>query len=116
MNHISSIFFFPYGRGDLGRTPTFSQTDLLVQHSFQLKGTELNLNMNVQNLFDQDTATGYYTTPYRDNINVPYPDFFRGFDPVAYATANNLRPDARYSQESAFQNRRIIRLQARITF
>ena len=26
----------PYGRGDLGRTPVFSQTDLLVQQQFQL--------------------------------------------------------------------------------
>ena len=33
-----NISFFPYGRGDLGRTPTFSQVDLLLQQDFRLPG------------------------------------------------------------------------------
>ena len=95
MNHLSGIFFYPFGRGDLGRTPVYSQTDLLVQHTLNLpRGTRLNASINVENLFDQDTITSIFPTVYRDNINIPFTDFFKGFDPNAYAKANNLRPDA----------------------
>ena len=31
-----NIAFFPNGRGDLGRTPTYSQVDLLLQQEFRL--------------------------------------------------------------------------------
>lgn len=116
MNHISSIFFYPFGRGDLGRTPTYSQTDLLVGHTLTMLGSRVNLHVNVQNLFDQDVETNRNTTPYRDNLNVPYPEFFQGFDPVAYATANRLRPDPRFGITSAYQQRRVIRLNVRVNF
>jgi outer membrane receptor protein involved in Fe transport len=116
MNHLSGIFFFPFGRGDLGRTPTFSQTDLLVQHTFGLGKYRLNVNANVLNLFDQDIVTGVFTQPYRDNINLSFVDFFNGFDPAAYARANNVRNDARFLLPSLYQSRRAIRLNAKITF
>jgi hypothetical protein len=45
---------FPFGRGDLGRTPAYSQTDLAVSHEFRLaRGMRLRLEANVRNLFDQ---------------------------------------------------------------
>lgn len=119
MNHLSGIFFFPFGRGDLGRTPVYSNTDLLVQHTFKMPGhSRVNVNANIQNLFDQDTVTGIYNVFYRtgDNINLAFTDFFKGFDPVAYGTANRLRLDARFKMSSAYQSRRTIRLQARISF
>jgi hypothetical protein len=31
-----NINFFPFGRGNLGRTPAFSQVDLLLQQDFRL--------------------------------------------------------------------------------
>jgi hypothetical protein len=117
MNHLSGIFFFPYGRGDLGRTPVLSQTDLLVQHTFRLgRGYSVNVNANVINLFDQDIVTRSFTQPYRDNITLPFTDFFNGFDPVAYATANKLRNDARFGLPDQYQGRRAIRLNAAIRF
>ena len=117
MNHLSGIFFYPFGRGDLGRTPVYSQTDLLVQHTLNLpRGTRLNASINVENLFDQDTITSIFPTVYRDNINIPFTDFFKGFDPNAYAKANNLRPDARFTLPTAYQPRRTIRLMAKILF
>jgi outer membrane receptor protein involved in Fe transport len=117
MNHLSGIFFYPFGRGDLGRTPVYSQTDLLVQHTLNLpRGTRLNASINVENLFDQDTITSIFPTVYRDNINIPFTDFFKGFDPNAYAKANNLRPDARFTLPTAYQPRRTIRLMAKVLF
>jgi hypothetical protein len=37
----------------------------------------MNLNVNVTNVFDQDTATGYNTTPYRDALNLSNEAFHR---------------------------------------
>ena len=119
MNHLSAIYFFPYGRGDLGRTPTFSQTNLLVQHTVKMfKSSTLNVNVNITNLFAQDTWTSLSTSPYRDNINLSFTDFFKGFDPAAYAAvpSNNVRKDARFMIPSAYQGRRAIRLNASIRF
>ena len=118
MNHLSGIFFFPNGRGDLGRTPTFSKTDLLVQHDLRLSRYTVNVNMNIDNLFDQDTVTGLFSQPYRDNINLPFTEFFKGFDPAAYASvpANNVRPDARFLLPSTYLGRRVIRFNASISF
>jgi hypothetical protein len=112
------IGFFPYGRGDLGRAPAYSQTDLFVQQDVRLTGrTRVSIGVNVSNLFDQDTATAYTVTPYRDGFNLPDEQFFGGFDPEAIVAANpSFRRDARYGLANGFQDRRSIRLQARFTF
>ena len=76
--------FFPYGRGDLGRAPAYTQTDLFVEQHIRLTGrTRVSLGVNVANLFDQQTETAYVVTPYRDNFNLPDAQFFGGFDPAA---------------------------------
>ncbi|HET7705906.1 MAG TPA: TonB-dependent receptor [Thermoanaerobaculia bacterium] len=53
----NGVPFFPFGRGNLGRTPNVSRTDLLVTQPFQILNTRLEFSVNVLNLFDQDTAT-----------------------------------------------------------
>jgi hypothetical protein len=46
------------GRGDMGRTPVLTRTDLLVSHEFGFQSTrKLRLELNVINLFNQKTAT-----------------------------------------------------------
>ncbi|HYT68135.1 MAG TPA: TonB-dependent receptor [Vicinamibacterales bacterium] len=51
------------GRGSDGRTPVFSQTDVFVQHGFKVGGgRELQLQLNVLNVFDQRTVTRKATT------------------------------------------------------
>ena len=65
------------GRLSDGRTPTFSQTDLLVQHGFRLGGgRQLQLSMNVLNLFNQDTAIARFSTEHRVNGVTPDQDLF----------------------------------------
>ncbi len=55
-------------RGDLGRTPMFSQTDLSWTHRYSF-GNEgkysLAFDFNVLNVFNQDTVTSLTTTRYR---------------------------------------------------
>ena len=113
-----NMAFFPYGRGDLGRAPAYSQTDLFLQQTIPLKGqVRASLGMNVTNLFDQDTATAYFVTRYRDGFNLPDAQFFAGFDPEAVVAATpSIRRDARYGLANGYQDRRSIRLQARISF
>jgi hypothetical protein len=114
------------GRGDLGRGPTFSQTDLQIQHGFRLPGrTRVDLSANIINLFDQDTFTNIQNTPYRDAIPInSQTGFFQGFNADAIVAAVNsnatttddIRRDPRYKQASTFQGARSIRLNVRFTF
>ncbi len=63
---------FINGRGDLGRTPVTSQIDLYIQHDFRLFGSSrFNVNLNVDNVFNQDAVSSYTTTPWRNNFTVP---------------------------------------------
>jgi hypothetical protein len=65
------------------------------------------------NLFDQDTATGYNTTPYRDAINLPNEAFrFRvsGREHRGHPSGSTLPPGQR------FLARREIRVMARLIF
>ncbi len=51
-----------YGRGNLGRTPAFSQTDFAVQHRYKIKEDyAVEFNFNVLNLFNQATVLGVQT-------------------------------------------------------
>ena len=112
-----NINFFPYGRGDLGRTPTFSQVDLLIQQDVRLRnGMSVSIGLNALNLFDQKTVTTLNGTPYRDQFNVSDAQFFAGFDPAAVAAAQKFRPDARFGKASAYQDARVIRLQTKLMF
>jgi len=107
------------GRGNLGRSPVFSQTDLQVQHGFRLPGhTRIDVSANILNVFDQATFTNVTNTPYRDAIPInSLTGFFNGFDADAIAAATpTIRKDARYKQASAFEGTRTIRLNARFTF
>jgi hypothetical protein len=46
------------GRGDMGRTPALTRTDLLVSHEFSLADRKrVRFELNLQNLFNQKIAT-----------------------------------------------------------
>ena len=60
---VTPQIFYP--RGDLGRTPTFTQTDLGVTHRYRFGRDSrytVALDVNIQNLWDQDTVTAIYPT------------------------------------------------------
>ncbi len=114
------IPFYPFGRNNLGRTPMFYRTDLLIQHDFRLFDSHrINVGVNFENLFDHATVTRNFTTAYRDTFNVSDQAFFSGtFDPVALQAAApaTYRPDPRYLQVDQWQERRQMRLQIRYSF
>jgi hypothetical protein len=54
-NHQTEVM--PEGRGDMGRTPFFSKTDLLLSHELEMAGNKrLRFELNVLNAFNQKTA------------------------------------------------------------
>ena len=113
------IPFYPYGRGDLGRTDMLHQTDFYLQHTFRFGDQRFNVGLNVTNLFDQDIVTRNFATRYRDSFNVSDQAFFSGtFDPVAIATPApaSYRPDPRFLLADQYQNRRVLRLNLNFSF
>jgi hypothetical protein len=122
---MKSVPVFDQGRGNMGRTPTFSQTDLFVWHQFRFPGDmQFQVGASIDNLFDQDTTTRLFTTRYRDALPVGDVQFFAGVDTAALVqqlnsdaiTTNNIRLDARFAQPDQFQGPRTFRLQARVSF
>jgi len=98
INYQGYAWVFYKGRGDLGRTPVEQAADLLIQHDIKLgKRMRVNVNLNIANLFDSDTAISIYDSQFRDRITLTPPEaFFAGFDPIAYVAKSTQRPDARF--------------------
>ncbi|MDO8680944.1 MAG: carboxypeptidase regulatory-like domain-containing protein [Acidobacteriota bacterium] len=101
------------GRGSDGRTPMFSQTDMYIQHGFKVGGSrEVQVSLNVLNLFNQGTAVAKYSTYHKTNGVTPDETaFYTGRQTLAsLITSQNTVKDPRFLMDSAFQ----APLQARI--
>lgn len=121
------------GRNDMGRSPTYSQTDLAFTHRFKFGNDgrfTVAADINFLNIFDQDTVTGYYTTrnPSTAPVNpgalglsaVNYANGYTGGTLInqiaAYLVANPNRIDNRYGQAFLYQNPRQVRFGFRFLF
>jgi len=63
VNSLNTIPVMVEGRGDMGRTPFLSRTDLLVSHELRMRGAQkVRLELNVINLFNQKTATHIFNS------------------------------------------------------
>ncbi len=110
------VGFFPYGRGDLGRTPSLTQSDLFMAHEFRVFGDQsIELGLNILNLFDEDTPI-YFDNLYSES-SVELADdaaFFAGFDPVAALPFGQDNPT--FNQAAAFQSPREVRFHVKYRF
>ncbi len=52
--------YLPYNRGDLGRTPFFWFANFYAEYNLKLGKNNLNINLNVDNLFNTSTAQRIY--------------------------------------------------------
>jgi hypothetical protein len=115
VNTLNQIPMFVYGRGDMGRTPVLTRTDLLVSHEFSmLQSKKLRLELNVINLFNQKTVTHIFNNLNRgaglarasSAINLSGVDLAKGFDvnQAILATADGANAyDPRYNQADLWQ-------------
>jgi hypothetical protein len=120
-------------RGDLGRSPVYSQTDLNFTHRYKF-GSEnkytFAVDLNFLNLWDQATVTGIYTT--MNPSSAPVNAASLGLSQVNYAngiTGGTLldamlariasqpdRSDVRYKQPFLYQTPRSVRFGVRFLF
>jgi hypothetical protein len=101
------------GRGSDGRTPTYSQTNLLVQHNFRIGGSRsVQAYFNVLNLFNQDTAVSKSSTyQYTGGVIPDEAAFYAGRQTLAsLITSQNVIKSPAFLMDNGFQ----APLQARI--
>jgi hypothetical protein len=98
---------FYQGRGSDGRMPTYSQADLMVSHDFKLSGAKkIQISLNVLNLFNQSTATNYYSLWSASGGYVTFSesDFYAhklNFDTLA--AQQKVAKDPRFMMDSGYQ-------------
>ena len=103
--------FFPYGRGDLGRTPTITQTDLYLAHEFAVGGdNSLEISMSVFNLFDEDTVTSLNNSGVQSDLPLSEAEFFAGFNPEAVIDNEEVPRNPLFGLANGFQGARSVRL------
>jgi hypothetical protein len=112
---------FYNGRGDLGRTDFFTQTDFLLAHSFKVtERVAVKFDANVINLLNQATVVGRTTRLNRNgDLNLLVANPYGGYDAEALVGPSNGPTPARnpiYNLPSAYQGNREIRLGFHVIF
>ncbi len=115
VNTLNTIPVLVEGRGDMGRTPFLSRTDLLVSHELHMSGTQrVRLEFNVINLFNQKTATHIFNSLNKgaglaradSAIDLSNVDLAKGYDYRALITASPSSANAfdpRYGKADLWQ-------------
>jgi hypothetical protein len=122
-----------YHRGDLGRSPTFTQTDFNITHRYKFGRDDrltLAFDLNFLNLWDQATVTGIYPTmntttsrPSASGLGLTDRAYANGYTSGALlpvilnhiATTSGQR-DARYMLPQLYQSPRTVRFGFRMMF
>jgi hypothetical protein len=110
------------GRADMGRTPFFNQTDLMVAHQFKVgEGKNLRFEFNMINLFNQKTNMYTFDRYNQEEIassigiDLSGVDLTKGFNwQQMVAAAGGLDP--RYGKASVFNPGFQGRLLVKFTF
>ena len=102
------------GRGDIGRTPPLTQTDLVVAHEVKIsESKKLRFEFNMINLFNEKTARHLFNCLNYDcvtglassSINLSKVDLFKGYDYNALILASpdgQKAFDPRYRKQDLF--------------
>ncbi|MEK7503156.1 MAG: TonB-dependent receptor [Patescibacteria group bacterium] len=114
---ISSTPVFLNGRGDMGRTPVFSNTDMKISHEFKVGRSDerkMRLEATMGNLFNQRIVVdkiSNYIHPHDGQIQFEnFDDALKGYDYESLRREQDLRIDPRYGMPSSFSSPRSIRL------
>ena len=105
------------GRLSDGRTPTISQTDFTVSHSFRFGARSFVVGFDIINLFDQETAINKNMTQLQSGtVEFSEEDFYAGNANFAAKAAVAGVQNPMFLQVSDFQPPRVIRFSARFSF
>jgi hypothetical protein len=88
---------YPFGRGDLGRTPVYTQTDLRISHAFKFtERVSMRLEGDARNLFNQAAAISRVSQINRSSAitaaQLPESKFFTGYDVRKFIFPGNTVP------------------------
>jgi len=115
VNTTNTIPVLVNGRGDMGRTPALTRTDLLVSHELgAMGGRRVRFELNVINLFNQKTATHIFNSLNKgaglaradSAMNLAGVDLARGYDYNALIQASPSGAaafDPRYGKADLWQ-------------
>jgi hypothetical protein len=116
VNTVNQIPVMVNGRGDMGRTPLYNRTDVLVSHALTVGDNKrLRLEFNVLNVFNQQTARHIFNylnkgagSPRQSSaIDLSHTDLLKGYDYNALINATpdgaNAR-DVRYGMADLFED------------
>ena len=122
---IGGIGMYVNNRGDLGRTDTWTQTDLYVEYSIKFGKYRALFNVNVDNLFDQSIEIRRNIGYGRDSVSLTQAtlaEMWRNKTPIdwksyyngSYDTWRRLNPN--YNKSNVFQGSRVIRAGIKLVF
>ncbi len=116
---------FPQGRGDLGRTPAYIQTDLSAKHTFKI-GDRWSVipEINVLNALNRAALVNVNPNLQRSGSltedTLPLKTFFAGYDVNKLVNPSNPTPGIFYNpifnRATNYQNPREVRLGIRLIF
>lgn len=133
--HATGTPIFLNGRGDLGRTEMFTQTDFSVSHKYKFGRDSrytIAADLNILNLWDEANVTSLFTT--LSAVNVPETSICTianctNVQAINQLTAGQLygpvntylngalnRKDARFGQANGYQGARSVRFGLRFFF
>ncbi|MBL0161042.1 MAG: TonB-dependent receptor [Bryobacterales bacterium] len=124
INVISTTPAYPYGRGDMGRTPVFYNFDLNLMHDFPVwkakESMKLRFEFTVFNLLNSSIVTNKNSVLlHPDDGQLTFAndaDVFKGFNTVGLMKAQDGRLNPLFNQASGFQGPRSARLQLTFFF
>ena len=124
--YYNGVDFFPNGRNDMGRTKALTQTDLFIAQPVKIGGFGFEVNLNVINLFDEDSGDPQVQLRVDDrhlrrrpraatgsNANVYFWDQLVPYDVDTLMGPAN---DPYYGKAYAWQAARTVRLGLKFTF
>ena len=115
---------YPYGRGDLGRTPTLTQTDVSFMYGRKIgERVTARFEANVINALNQAAVLNVNQTLSRQTLTdarLPLSQFFKGYNPTTFYNVNYVSPNPRinpnYNRPISYQGPRDIRIGLRLIF
>ncbi len=124
-----------YGRNDMGRTPMFTNTDLMISHRIRFGGGSkyMSIELNLLNLFNEDNVLGFLNTPAGVNpsigtLGLPVADepealnyiltngIVPQFETYLNSAAAPQRKNTAYGMDNAFQGFRTVRFGVKFNF
>jgi hypothetical protein len=114
--HIQNVPVFIFGRGDLGRTGKYTNTDLMVAQEIKtgMEGKFFRIQLEVFNLLNNASVLSAY--PEITHINdsgITFDkdtDIFKGYDTLQLMGPQKVRRDPRYGLPWAYQSPRSMRI------